>query len=81
GDVALAGIAVAGSVISACYYLRPVMAMYFHGAKERAVEAEPPLTHAFYAAVVAALAIAALSVAIFGVLPQDLVAFVEASAL
>ncbi len=83
GDVGLAVVAVVGSVISACYYLRPVMAMYFKDARVRAVPKAPTAVpaHAFYAAVVAAIVIAALAVAIFGIMPQDLVAFVEASAL
>lgn len=80
GDVVLSIIAVAGSVISAYYYLRPIMAMYFHEAKPATAIPAAITSHAFYTALVSVLVITVLAVAIFGILPQDLLAFVEASA-
>ncbi len=80
GDVALVVLAVLGTVVSVYYYLRPVVAMYMRKEIEKEMEAVPSSNTASYTAVVMVLAIAALFVIVFGILPQDLVALVQASA-
>jgi NADH-quinone oxidoreductase subunit N len=81
GDVALVVIALLGTVISLYYYLAPIVVMYFRDAPPPDPgAAEAPVLPASHVAVVAVLALAALAVLFFGLFPQNLVAFVEASA-
>lgn len=72
GDVWLVVAAVLASVVSVYYYLRPVVVMYFREGREEREASLSPL-------VVAVLAITAMAVITFGILPQDLVAFVQGS--
>lgn len=81
GEIGLVIIAVLGSVVSLYYYSRPVVAMYLRKEIKRDMEPVAIPSQAFYTAVVAVLAIAALAVVFFGIFPQDLVALIEASAM
>ncbi len=81
GEITLVVVAVLGTAVSFCYYLRPVVAMYFRREVAREMEPLPVANYAYHAAIVAVLAIAALAVVIFGIFPQDVVALIEASAI
>lgn len=72
GDTTLVVAAVMASVISVYYYLRPVVAMYFREKSDEPAGALSP-------AVVCVIAVAAMTVVVFGILPQNLVAFVQGS--
>lgn len=75
GDLVLVGIALAGTLISVAYYLRPVVAMCAREPRGPAAEVAPiPIAAA------AVIALAALALLVFGVLPGNLMAFVSASA-
>lgn len=78
GDIGLVVVAVLASVVSVFYYLRPIVAMYFHeakGDKSLLERSSAPLAPA----VVAVLAVAAMAVLAFGVLPGNLVAFIQST--
>lgn len=79
GEVSLVVAAVIMSVVSVYYYLRPVVVMYFREGKETEDNTayQPPLSPM----VVAVLAICAMIVIAFGIMPQDLVAFVQGSTI
>lgn len=72
GDIALVCVAVIASVVSVYYYLRPVVVMYFRESKGEVTQTTP-----IPAAIVAILAITAMAVIIFGIMPQNMVAFVH----
>ena len=67
GHTMLAIIGVLASLLSVYYYLRPVVAMYFHSAQENA-DPPRPLTSG---AVTVALVLAAVLVLILGILPSQ----------
>jgi len=73
GFVWLVVIAVINSALSAYYYLRPIVVMYF--GREEEVQVEEPLSPA----VVAVIALAGLGVAYFGIFPANLLAIVSRS--
>lgn len=73
GFIWLVVIAVINSALSAYYYLRPIVVMYFRPADET-IPAEP-----LNPAVVAVLAITALGVTYFGIFPSNLLAIVSRS--
>jgi len=88
GDVSLVIVAVLASVISVYYCLRPVMVMYFHPctlsvgggeATEGDVAFAGGAEAALAPAIMAVILIAAMAITVFGILPQNLVAFVQAS--
>jgi NADH-quinone oxidoreductase subunit N len=60
-------VAVANSVVSVYYYLRPVVAMYFHDAPENATPPRPLAS----GAVTLAIVLAAVLVLILGILPSQ----------
>ena len=73
GFIWLVVIAVINSALSAYYYLRPIVIMYFKPVDET-LPAEP-----LSPAIVAVLAVTALGVAYFGLFPSDLLAIVARS--
>jgi len=73
GFVWLVVIAVINSALSAYYYLRPIVVMYF-GREEEAQVAEPLSPF-----VVAVIAVTSLGVAYFGIFPANLLAIVSKS--
>lgn len=75
GDALLVIVAVLASVVSVFYYLRPVVAMYFMSREEGEVTASTAISPA----IAAVLALAAMAVLALGILPQNLVAFVQGS--
>jgi NADH-quinone oxidoreductase subunit N len=79
GEVVLVVIAAAGTVLSFGYYLKPVIAMYFRKMIDAEVEPAPKVEHAFYAPVIAVLAVVALAVIAFGLFPENLIEMVLAS--
>ncbi|MFH1829376.1 MAG: NADH-quinone oxidoreductase subunit N [Pseudomonadota bacterium] len=80
GDVGLVVLAVLGTVVSVYYYLRPVVVMYMRKEIEKEMTAASSSNPAAYTAVITVLALAALAIIVFGILPQDLVALIQASA-
>lgn len=77
GDVALAVAAALISVVSIYYYLRPVFVMYCHEVKEGQAEDGGRLS--CHPAEMAVILIAAMAILVFGVFPQNLLAFIRAS--
>lgn len=73
GFIWLVVIAVINSALSAYYYLRPIVVMYFRPAEEH-LPVEP-----INPAVVAVLAVTSISVAYFGLFPANLLAIVSRS--
>ena len=81
GDVGLAIVAAAATAILFACCARPIVAMYFREEGGRLRLEAPRGRVAYFSALVAVMVLAALAVGIFGLLPQDLLAFVTASAL
>ncbi|MFH0799556.1 MAG: NADH-quinone oxidoreductase subunit N [Pseudomonadota bacterium] len=75
GGVPLVVLAALASVVSVYYYLRPVVVMYFRDSEKGR---EMP-QHALSPAVVAVIAVAAMAVILFGILPQNIVALAQGS--
>jgi NADH-quinone oxidoreductase subunit N len=71
GEVALVAIGVVGSLISVCCFMRPIMAMYLKRAEADRREVINP-------AVLALLALTTMATLIFGIFPEQLIAFVNA---
>ncbi len=80
GYIWLVVIAVINSAISAYYYLRPIVVMYFKIPSPLVGEGQGEgETHALSPFIVAVLAITALGVAYFGIFPSNLLAIVTGS--
>ncbi|MBI4211826.1 MAG: NADH-quinone oxidoreductase subunit N [Deltaproteobacteria bacterium] len=76
GSIGLVVLALLSSAVSAYYYLRPIVVMYFHESREGVLERTSPAT-----SLVAVVTIAFLAILYFGIFPSDLLAIVQRSGM